>query len=70
MNEYLPISKMAEKIGYSIDYLKKNRGILFFEGTHFFSKPKRTDWKVEPMIAWIENKDVSQEAKEILELVS
>jgi hypothetical protein len=67
---YLQTRPMAKMIGYSKDYLLRNRGILFFEGTHYFTKPRRTDWKVSAMIAWIENKSISDQAKEILDLVS
>ena len=51
-------------------YLLKNREILFFKDTHYFPKDKRIDWKVKPMIEWVENKGVSKQAKEILDLVS
>ena len=61
---------MAALIGYSGDYLLQNREVLFFEGTHFFPKEKRIDWKVSKMIEWIENKNLSDKAKDILDLVS
>ncbi len=69
-SEYLPIGKMAKMTGYSPDFLRKNIGILFFEGTHFFKKQNRSDWKVSSMIAWIENKNMSTQAKDILKMVS
>ena len=67
---YLKTSHMAKLIGYSKDYLLKNRGILFFENVHYFVKERRTDWKVIKMIEWVENKNVSDKAKSILDLVS
>lgn len=67
---YLKTSNMAKLIGYSKDYLLKNRGILFFENVHYFVKERRTDWKVIKMIEWVENKNVSDKAKSILDLVS
>jgi len=67
---YLQTGAMAKRIGYSKDYLLRNRGILFFEDIHYFSKPKRTDWKVSKMIEWVENKHVSAKAKDILDWVS
>ena len=74
ISEYLPTPKMAELIGYSADYLFKNRGILFFEDTHYFikkfNKKERLDWKVEKMREWVENKDISNKAKNILDMVS
>ena len=74
MSDYLPTPKMAEKIGYSSDFLFKNVGIIFQENIHFFTKDsgkkKRMDWKVSSMIGWVENKDISDKAKNILDMVS
>jgi len=67
---YLKTNDMAKLIGYSKDYLLKYRGVFFFEGTHFFTKNNRTNWKVDSIIAWIENKNMSDKAKNILNLVS
>jgi len=61
---------MAKLIGYSGDYLLKNREILFFKGVHFFPKEKRIDWKVDKMIEWVEGNSLSDQAKNILDLVS
>jgi len=67
---YLKTNDMAKRIGYSRDYLLKNRSILFFEDEHYFPKEKRIDWKVDKMIEWVENKNISSQAKDILDLVS
>ncbi|WP_294953993.1 hypothetical protein [Sulfurovum sp.] len=67
---YLKTNDMAKMIGYSKDYLLKNRGVFFFENIHYFSKERRTDWKVSKVIEWVENKNVSDKAKNILDLVS
>jgi len=67
---YLKTNDMSKLIGYSGDYLLKNREILFFEGIHYFPKEKRIDWKVAKMVAWVENQTMSVQAKEILDLVS
>ena len=67
---YLKTNDMAKLIGYSGDYLLKNRDILFFEQIHYFPKEKRIDWKVDKMIEWVENKNLSTQAKAILDLVS
>jgi len=67
---YLKTNDMAKLIGYSGDYLLKNRGILFFENVHYFPKEKRLDWKVVNMIEWVENENLSTQAKSILDLVS
>jgi len=67
---YLKTNDMAKRIGYSRHYLLKNRDILFFEQIHYFPKEKRLDWKVDKMIEWIENKNLSTQAKNILDLVS
>ena len=67
---YLKTNDMAKHIGYSGDYLLNNRNVLFFESIHYFPKPKRIDWKVSKMIEWIENKNLSDKAKEILDMVS
>lgn len=67
---YLKTNDMANLIGYSGDYLLNNRDILFIEGIHFFPKAKRVDWKVSKMIEWVENQNLSNQAIEILNLVS
>ena len=67
---YLKTNDMAECIGYCGDYLLKNREILFFEQIHYFPKEKRINWKVSKMVEWVENQDISTQAKEILDLVS
>jgi len=67
---YLKTNDMAKLIGYSRDYLLKNREIIFFEGIHYFPKDKRLDWKVEKMIEWVEGNSLSDKAKNILNLVS
>ncbi len=67
---YMKTSAMAQILGYHGDYLLKNRGVLFFEEIHYFPKDKRIDWKVSEMISWVENKNLSTKAKEILDLVS
>lgn len=68
--QYLKTNDMAKLVGYSSDYLLKNRGILFHENIHFFTKFKRIDWKVSLMIEWVEGKNISDKAKSILEMVS
>ena len=67
---YLKTNDMAKLIGYSGDYLLKNRDIVFLRGVHYFPKGKRIDWKVSKVIEWVENKNLSTQAKEILDLVS
>ena len=67
---YLKTKDMAKLIGYSGDYLLKNREILFFEDIHYFSKEKRINWKTSKMIEWVENQNLSDKAKEILDVVS
>jgi len=67
---YLKTNDMAKLIGYSGDYLLKNRDLLFFEGIHYFPKEKRIDWKVAKMIEWVENQTLSDQAKQILDMVS
>jgi len=67
---YLKTNDMGKLIGYSGDYLLKNRDVIFFEGIHYFPKNKRTDWKVSKMIDWVENKSISAKAKYVLEMVS
>ncbi len=67
---YLKTNAMAKLIGYSGDYLLKNREVLFFEGIHYFPKEKRLDWKVAKMIEWVEGNSISNQAKNILDLVS
>ena len=66
---YLKTNDMAKLIGYSGDYLLKNREVIFMLGIHYFPKDKRIDWKVSKILEWIENKNISLQAKEILNLV-
>ena len=66
---YLKTKDMAKLIGYSSDYLLNNRDVIFFENIHYFSKSKRIDWKVSKMIEWVENQNLSDKAKNILDLV-
>lgn len=61
---------MARLIGYSADFLRDNKDILFFEETHYFQKGTRTNWKVSIMIEWVENRLISDQAKNIIDLVS
>ena len=68
--KYLKTKTMAQMIGYSPDFLLNNRELIFFEDEHYFTKDKRINWKVSKMIEWVENRDVSAQALEILEMVS
>lgn len=61
---------MAAYIGYSKSFLEKNRGSLFFEGTHYFKNSRGTRWKVSEMVAWVEGKEISNKAKDIVAMVS
>ena len=63
---YLKTNDMAKLIGYSRDYLLKNRNVFFYEGVHYFTKSKRIDWKVTKVLEWVENKSISTKAKDIL----
>ena len=67
---YMKTKAMAKSLGYSADFLLNNRGLIFFEGEHYFTKDKRINWKVDKMVDWIENRNVSIQALEILERVS
>lgn len=68
--KYLKTKDMAKFIGYSQDFLLSKRDVLFFAGIHFFPKEKRIDWNVDKMIEWVEDKQISQKAKVIVDLVS
>jgi len=61
---------MAEHIGYSVDFLRKNKGSIFFEGIHY-CRPlgsKRDSWIVEEMEKWaLGERRVSDTAKKVLE---
>ena len=61
---------MAKRLGYSSDFLLNNRGIIFFEGEHYFPQGNRINWKLSAMTDWIENRSVSNQAQEILKMVS
>ncbi|MCH9741480.1 MAG: hypothetical protein K0U38_11680 [Epsilonproteobacteria bacterium] len=68
--QYLKTNDMAKHIGYSGDFLLKNKEVIFFKNVHYFPKEKRTNWKVSEMVAWVENKNISDKAKSVLDLVS
>jgi len=66
--KFLPISKMAEYIGFSVEFLRKKRGELFFEGEHYY-KPagmKHYVWDVDAMENWAKG-NISDEAKKVLD---
>jgi hypothetical protein len=67
--KYLKTNSMAELIGYSGDFLLKNRNILFFENVHYFSKGLRINWKVSEVVSWVENKNMSHQAKSVLDTI-
>jgi len=69
-NAYMKTSHMAKVLGYSSDFLLNNREIIFFEGEHYFTQDKRINWKISAMTDWIENRTISNQANEILKMVS
>lgn len=69
-NFYMKTTAMAKTLGYSSDFLLNNRGIIFFEGEHYFPQGNRINWKLSAMTDWIENRSVSNQAQEILKMVS
>ena len=69
-NAYMKTTAMAKVLGYSPDFLLNNRGIIFFEGEHYFTQDRRINWKIIAMKNWIENKSISTQSEEILKLVS
>ncbi len=69
-NFYMKTTAMAKRLGYSSDFLLNNRGIIFFEGEHYFPQGNRINWKLSAMTDWIENRSVSNQAQEILKMVS
>jgi hypothetical protein len=68
-SKYLKTNSMAELIGYSGDFLLKNRNVLFFENVHYFSKGLRINWKVSEVVSWVENKNMSHQAKIVLDTI-
>lgn len=68
--DYLKTKDMAQKLGYSSDFLLSNREILFFEGEHYFPKERRIDWKISKMEEWVENRNIPAQALEILDMIS
>jgi len=67
---YMKTKTMAKHLGYSSDFLLNNRGIIFFEGEHYFPQGNRINWKITAMTDWIENRTISIQSLEILEMVS
>jgi len=68
-SKYLKTNSMAELIGYSGDFLLKNRNVLFFENVHYFPKGSRINWKVSELISWVENRNSSNQAKSVLDTI-
>jgi len=68
-SQYLKTNDMAKHIGYSGHFLLKNKDVLFFENVHYFSKELRINWKVSEMVAWVENKNTSDQAKSVLDTI-
>lgn len=66
---YLKTNDMAKHIGYSSHFLLKNKNIIFFENVHYFSKELRTNWKVSEIVAWVENKNMTDQAKSVLDTI-
>jgi len=69
-NTYMKTTAMAKVLGYSSDFLLNNRDIIFFEGEHYFPQGNRINWKISAMTNWIENRTISNQAQEILKMVS
>ena len=54
MTAFMKSSEMANHIGVSIDWLKKNKRKLFNEGVHYHNPAgKHTFWDVEKMVKWV-----------------
>ena len=66
----LPTSKMAQYVGLSADFLRKNKEVLFFAGKHYV-RPfglNKDMWIVEEMEKWMMGEvPVSQKAQKVLE---
>jgi len=62
MQIYMSTKDMAHAINYSVSFLKENKNILFFEGTHYFCPTTKShpNWKVEAMCAWVESNPATQ----------
>jgi len=53
------ISKMAQHLGISKDFLLKNKGSLFKKGIHYYEPVgiKKTLWNVDKMERWVMGKE-------------
>ncbi len=70
MNAYLSTGKMAAHLGYSYDWLRKNKH-RFTKGVHYEQAPgAHPRWNVEAMEKWLKGEPVlDPQAAKILETV-
>ena len=68
--KFLSTGKMAAHLGYSYDWLRKNKR-RFTKGVHYEQRPGgHPRWNVEAMERWLKGEPVlDQKAREILEAV-
>jgi len=67
----LPTSKMAAYLGVSKDFLQKNKGSIFQQGTHY-NRPigsNRDMWIVSKMEEWTLGQQISNDAAKVLDAV-
>ncbi len=69
--KFLSTKKMAVYLGYHPDFLRKNMGLLFFEGEHYFKPPgtRTLRWNVDKMTAWVMGQRISHEAKCVIDKI-
>ena len=65
----LPTTKMAQYLGLSADFLRKNKEKLFFYGKHY-TRPfglNKDIWFVDEMMNWMRGEiPISQKAQKVL----
>ena len=68
---YMQTGKIAQLLGIDTKFLNQNKESIFYEGKHFFipNGKKYCLWKVNEMIAWVENTTNSSEADEVLQKI-
>ena len=67
--KFLSTRKMAAHLGYSYDWLRKNKA-RFTKGIHYEQAPgAHPRWNVEAMTKWLKGEPEDERARKVLETV-
>ncbi|ADV46461.1 hypothetical protein [Nitratifractor salsuginis] len=70
--KYLKTSQMAEFLGRSVRWIKKNKDVIFIKGKHYHQPPTEREpfWDVAAMEAWVRSEERDERTEDILKKVS